>query len=153
MTVPRVDNLYEFKGLVSGRDKQMERHRILLADKSPKLLSRVAEILAPRYEVIGSVDNGCELVSEAVRTNPDLIILDITLPLMDGIEAAHAIRQLGLHAKLVFLTTRADGVTVFACLANGAQGYILKSQLKTHLDPAIETVLRGSTFASHLISH
>ena len=66
----------------------MLRARILLADDNPEVLSRVAEILTPRYEVVGSVANGCDLVSETVRTDPDLIVLDFTLPLKDGIQAS-----------------------------------------------------------------
>ena len=129
----------------------MQRPRILLADDNPEVLSRVAEILTPRYEVVGSVANGGDLVSETVRTDPDLIVLDFTLPLKDGIQAAREIRQLGLRAKLIFLTTETQGLSVLACLANGAQGYILKSQMMTHLGLAVETVLNGSTFATHLI--
>ena len=132
-------------------DLQMQRPRILLADDNSDVLSRVAEALTPRYEVVGSVANGCDLVSEAVRTDPDLIVLDVTLPLKDGIQALHEIRQLGLRAKAIFLTTHTRGLSVLACLANGAQGYILKSQMMTHLGLAIETVLNGSTFATHLL--
>ena len=129
----------------------MQRPRILLADDNPEVLSRVVEILTPRYEVVGSVANGCDLVSETVRTDPDLIVLDFTLPVKDGIQAAREIRQLGLRAKLIFLTTETHSLSVLACLANGAQGYILKSQMMTHLGLAVETVLNGSTFATHLI--
>jgi DNA-binding NarL/FixJ family response regulator len=129
----------------------MQRPRILLADDNPEVLSRVAEILTPRYEVVGAVANGCDLVSETVRTDPDLIVLDFSLPLKDGIQASREIRQLGLRAKLIFLTTQTHSLSVLACLANGAQGYILKSQMMTHLGLAIETVLNGSTFATHLI--
>ena len=129
----------------------MQQPRILLADNNPEVLSRLAEILTPRYDLVGSVANGCDLVSETVRTDPDLIVLDFTLPLKDGIQAAREIRQLGLRAKLIFLTTETQGLSVLACLANGAQGYVLKSQMTTHLGLAIETVLNGSTFATHLI--
>ena len=129
----------------------MQRPRILLADDNPEVLSRVVEILTPRYEVVGSVANGCDLVSETVRTDPDLIVLDFTLPVKDGIQAAREIRQLGLRAKLIFLTTENHSLSVLACLANGAQGYILKSQMMTHLGLAVETVLNGSTFATHLV--
>ena len=129
----------------------MQRPRILLADNNLEALSRVAEILTPRYDVVGSVANGCDLVSETVRTDPDVVVLDFALPLKDGIQASREIRQLGLRAKLIFLTTQTQGLSVMACLANGAQGYVLKSQMTTHLGLAIETVLNGSTFATHLI--
>jgi len=129
----------------------MQQPRILLADNNPEVLSRVAEILTPRYDLVGSVANGCDLVSETVRTDPDVVVLDFALPLKDGIQAAREIRQLGLRAKLIFLTTETQGLSVLACLANGAQGYVLKSQMTTHLGLAIETVLNGSTFATHLI--
>ena len=130
----------------------MQQPRILLADNNPEVLSRVAEILTPRYDLVGSVANGCDLVSETVRTDPDVVVLDFALPLKDGIQASREIRQLGLHAKLIFLTTQTQGLSVLACLANGAQGYVVKSQMTTHLGLAIETVLNGSTFATHLIS-
>src|SRR6478609_8865627 len=115
----------------------MLRPRILLADDNPEVLSRVAKILTPRYEVVGSVAKGCDLVSETVRTDPDVIVLDFSLPLKDGIQASREIRQLGLRAKLIFLTTHIQGLSVMACLVNGAQGYILKSQMMTHLVLAI----------------
>jgi len=134
--------------VINRGDLQMQQPRILLADNNPEVLSRVAEILTPRYDLVGSVANGCDLVSETVRTDPDVVVLDFALPLKDGIQASREIRQLGLRAKLIFLT---QGLSVLACLANGAQGYVVKSQMTTHLGLAIETVLNGSTFATHLI--
>lgn len=126
----------------------MSRPRILLADDHQALTERVATLLGATYEIVGAVSDGQELVKEAIRLQPDVIILDITMPLMDGIEAAHELRERGLTAKLVFLTIHYEDEFVKACLDEGGQGYVLKAHMKAHLIPAIEAALMGCTFLS-----
>jgi DNA-binding NarL/FixJ family response regulator len=124
----------------------------LLADDHKALLERITVFLAPLYEIVGAVRNGQELVNEAIRLKPDVIVLDITMPVLDGIEAAHKMRKLGFTSKLVFLTIHEEDEFVRACLDEGAQGYVLKAQMKTHLVPAIEAALMGCTFLSSKVN-
>ena len=126
----------------------MSRPRVLLADDHQALTERVATLLGASYEIVGAVSNGRELVKEAIRLQPDVIILDITMPLMDGIEAAHEMRERGLASRLVFLTIHYEDEFVKACLDEGGQGYVLKAHMRTHLIPAIEAALMGCTFLS-----
>lgn len=126
----------------------MSRPRILLADDHQALKERVATLLGASYEIVGAVNNGQELVKEATRLQPDVIVLDITMPLMDGIEAAHELRKRGLTSRLVFLTIHCEDEFVKASLDEGGQGYVLKAHMKTHLIPAIEAALMGCTFLS-----
>jgi len=136
------------KGLLLNWRDSVSRPRILLADDHRALLERTTALLTSSYEIVGTVGNGQELVKEAIRLNPDVIVLDLTMPVMDGIEAAHRLREIGLCSKLVFLTIHDEDEFVRACLDEGGQGYVLKAHMKTHLIPAIEAALMGCTFVS-----
>jgi DNA-binding NarL/FixJ family response regulator len=131
----------------------VKRPRVLLADDHQALLERTTALLSFSYEIVGAVSNGQELVKEAIRLNPDVIVLDITMPFMDGIEAARKLREIGLSAKLVFLTMHNDDEFVRACFEEGGQGYVLKAHMKTHLVRAIEAALTGCTFVSASPAH
>ena len=100
----------------------MNRPRILLADDHSSVTERVSELLQPSFEVVGAVTNGKELLLESARLQPDVIVLDISMPELSGIEAAHELRSLGSTAKIVFLTVQTRVEFVRACLAEGALG-------------------------------
>src|SRR5712691_3608491 len=80
------------------------RRRILLADDHLLLLERVTRFLRPTFDVVGVAHNGVEMVNEAMRLSPDIIVADISMPELDGIEAAHRLREMGATATIVFLT-------------------------------------------------
>jgi DNA-binding NarL/FixJ family response regulator len=130
----------------------LNRPRILVADDHQPIQERVREILQTSYEVIGTVGNGIELVDEAKRLRPDVIVLDISMPGMTGIEAAHELRESGSTAKVVFLTVHERVEFVHACLAEGALGYVIKSRLNVDLIPAIQEALSGHRFISPPVS-
>jgi DNA-binding NarL/FixJ family response regulator len=130
----------------------LNRPRILVADDHQPVQERVREILQTSYEVIGTVGNGIELVDEAKRLRPDVIVLDISMPGMTGIEAAHELREAGSAAKVVFLTVHERVEFVHACLAEGALGYVIKSRLNVDLIPAIQEALSGHRFISPPVS-
>lgn len=130
----------------------MNRPRILVADDHQPIQERVREILQTSYDVIGAVGNGIELVDEAKRLRPDVIVLDISMPGMTGIEAAHELREAGSAAKVVFLTVHERVEFVHACLAEGALGYVIKSRLNVDLIPAIQEALSGHRFISPPVS-
>ena len=86
------------------------------------------------------------MISQAMRLNPD--VADISMPELSGIEAAHQLREKRSTAKLVFLTIHSNEEFVTACLAEGALGYVVKSQMKSDLIPAIHAALSGQSFVS-----
>ena len=86
------------------------------------------------------------LVSEALRLFPDVIVADITLPVLSGIDAARQLRDSAPSAKIVFLTVHSEQQFVDACMAEGALGYVLKSHMKAHLIPAIQAALLGQSY-------
>jgi DNA-binding NarL/FixJ family response regulator len=123
------------------------RPRVLLADDHEMVLERVQSLLDD-YEVIGTAHNGRDLVSEALRLQPDVIVSDITMPFLNGIDAAHEIREAGSPARFVFLTVHQQPAFLDACFAEGALGYVTKSHLGTDLIPAINEALSGHRFIS-----
>jgi DNA-binding NarL/FixJ family response regulator len=124
----------------------------LLADDHAVVRDRVGALLSSTFEVVGAVTNGQELISEGIRLDPDVIISDITMPGLSGIEAAHQLREAGSRAKFVFLTIHIEHEFVDACLAEGALGYVAKTHMKTDLIPAIKAALIGRKFISPLLS-
>jgi len=124
------------------------RRRILLADDHPLVLERVTKLLQSAFDVVGVVHNGFEMVEEAMRLSPDVIVADISMPGLDGLAAARRLREMEAGATIVFLTIHEGRELVEACLADGALGFVLKSHMKTDLIPAINAALSGRCFVS-----
>jgi DNA-binding NarL/FixJ family response regulator len=122
------------------------RPRVLLADDHPALLEATTALLKPQFDVVGTATNGAALVSEALRLCPDVIVADITMPVLSGIDAAHRLRKSAPSAKIVFLTIHSEEQFMKACMAEGALGYVLKSHMKAHLIPAIQAALVGESY-------
>ncbi len=130
----------------------MIRPRILLADDHHEILEAEIALLLPHFDVVGVTTDGLSLVSEVQRLNPEVVVVDITMPMMNGIDAVHKLRQSGASAKFVFLTINTGPEFVQACQDAGALGYVWKSRMKTHLIPAIEAALKNLTYVSPLAS-
>jgi DNA-binding NarL/FixJ family response regulator len=130
----------------------LNRPRILVADDYQPLQERVRDLLETNYDIVGVVGNGIDVVDQAKRLHPDLIVLDISMPGITGIEAAHELREWGSTAKVVFLTVHEQVEFVHACLAGGAMGYVIKSRLTADLIPAIKEALCGRRFISPPVS-
>jgi DNA-binding NarL/FixJ family response regulator len=126
----------------------VKRPRVLLADDHPTMLALTAAALAGECLVVGTVGNGCELLAEAERLHPDLIVLDITMPRLDGIEAARQLRRSHRPARLVFLTVHEDADFARSALDAGGHGYVVKARLATDLLPAIREALADRRFIS-----
>jgi DNA-binding NarL/FixJ family response regulator len=126
----------------------MSRPRILLADDHQLVLERVRSLLQPSFDIVGVAGTGREMISEAMRLNPDVIVADISMPDLSGIEAAQELRKKGSEARVVFLTIHASDEFVDACRAEGALGYVVKAHMKTDLIPAINAALSGRSFIS-----
>ena len=124
------------------------RRRILVADDHPLMLKRVKTFLQSTFDVVGVAHDGLEMIGEAMRLNPDIIVADISMPGLDGIAAAHRLREMGARATIVFLTIHESPEFVEACLAEGALGFVMKSQMKADLIRAINAALSGQRFVS-----
>ena len=122
------------------------RPRILVADDHTAVLKATNALLKAQFDIVGNATDGPTLVSEALRLCPDVIVADITLPVLSGIDAAHRIRESIPSAKIVFLTIHSEQQFIEACMAEGALGYVLKSHMKGHLIPAIQAALVGQTY-------
>lgn len=124
------------------------RARVLLADDHAPLLAQVAGLLQGRYDVVGSASDGVELLDAAARLAPEVIVLDIAMPGLDGFEAARRLRAAGCRSRLVFLTVWEDPDYVREAVALGADAYVVKSRLVADLLPAVAAALDGQTFLS-----
>jgi DNA-binding NarL/FixJ family response regulator len=124
------------------------RPRVLLADDHEAVLARTAEALAGECLVVGRVRDGYELLAEAERLHPDVIVLDITMPRLDGIEAARQLRRSHHPVRLVFLTVHEDADYARAALDAGGLGYVVKARLASDLLPAIRAALADRRFIS-----
>jgi DNA-binding NarL/FixJ family response regulator len=124
------------------------RRRILLADDHSPLLEAAIDLIRPHFDIVGTVMDGATLVSEALRLNPDVIIVDITMPVLNGIEAVQKLVRSGSTAKFVFLTIHSSQEFIKACSEAGAKGFVSKSKMKAHLIPAIYAVLNDASYIS-----
>ncbi len=112
------------------------------------MLALTAGALSGEYLVVGRVGDGCELLAEAERLQPDVIVLDISMPRLDGIEAARQLRRSQRPARLVFLTVHEDADYARAALDAGGLGYVVKTRLASDLLPAIRAALADRSFIS-----
>jgi DNA-binding NarL/FixJ family response regulator len=122
----------------------MSKIRVLLADDYRPMLKHVREFLsASDCDIVGEVSDGRAAVDAAVQLRPDVAVLDISMPVMNGIDAAMRMRQACPDTKIVFLTADSDPDTCRAALETGAVGYVLKPRLGTDLIPALRHATEG----------
>jgi DNA-binding NarL/FixJ family response regulator len=122
--------------------------RILLADDSPAILSHVAESLGVDYEIVALVSDGEAVIAETERLRPDLIVLDISMGQVSGIDIARGLRERGYFGKIVFLTVHEDLDFASAAIGAGGSAYVVKSRLGSDLRRAIEASLSDHLFIS-----
>jgi DNA-binding NarL/FixJ family response regulator len=125
--------------------------RVLVVEDFEPFLRLICSKLGekPELQVIGEVSDGMEAVRKAEELQPDLILLDVGLPTLDGIEAARRIRQLSPRSKILFLSQHTDFAVMQAALDTGALGYVHKTNARGELLPAVEVVLLGGQFVSN----
>jgi DNA-binding NarL/FixJ family response regulator len=126
----------------------MSKARVLLADDNQAMLEEVASTLATDFEVVGAVHNGQEALDAAAQLDPDVIVLDISMPVLDGIKAAVRLREWDSSAKIVFLTASRDALICQAASETGALGYVTKLRLRPDLVRATKLALAGRCFVS-----
>jgi DNA-binding NarL/FixJ family response regulator len=130
----------------------MELASVLLADDHEDFLATAARHLEGHFHVVEAVGDGQALLDQAARLDPDIVVLDISMPVLNGIEAARRLRAAGSPARIIFLTMHADPDFVRAALATGALGYVVKSRLVSDLLLSIREALAGRRFVSPCIA-
>jgi len=130
----------------------MGRPRVVLADDHTMFSEGLRRILEPQFEIVATIENGRELISEAARLRPDVVVADVSMPLLNGIEAARRIQKLPHPPKIVFLTMHEDATFAAAAFRAGAASYVLKRSAPAEITTAIQEALRGHTYVSPLVA-
>jgi len=130
----------------------MSRPRILLADDHALVLAGFRKLLEPEFEIVAAVEDGRALVEAAAELRPDVILLDISMPLLNGIDAAARVKRMLPETRLVFVTMHSDPDYVAEAFRAGAAGYLLKRSAASELAAAIHRVLRGEIYVTPLVS-
>jgi DNA-binding NarL/FixJ family response regulator len=139
-------------GAIIISQKDTLRHRVFLADDQEEVLRAAAIVLEDDFQVIGMAGNGRDVLRLVPVLRPEVLVLDIVMPMLNGIETASRLRSSGSSVRIVFLTVHEDRDFLDAAVSAGGQAYVLKSHLATDLVPAIESVLKGRSFFSPCIS-
>ena len=130
----------------------MKKARILLADDHPLFAHGSRVNLGEHYEIVDVVSDGQTLVEAALRLKPDLIVLDISMPLLSGIEAARRVKKRLPQVKLLFFTMHSETTYLQAAFDSGASGYLLKTAASEELLKAVQVVLRSQVYISSDLS-
>ncbi len=132
--------------------KMTKRPRVLLADDHAMLLDAFANLLEPECDVVGTVCDGRALLAAAEQLKPDIIILDIGMPLLNGLDAARLLKKAMPDVKLIFLTMNEDPALATEAFRAGACGYLLKTSGASELMKAIEAAMKGRSYVTSLMT-
>ena len=124
------------------------RARIVVAEDHDMMRNKVVRMLRHEFEVLEAVTNGEALLEAAARLKPDVCVLDISMPRLNGIETATHLKKCSPPTKVIFLTIHDDSDSVGAAFKSGAEGYVFKTRMAADLIVAIKEVLAGRTFLS-----
>lgn len=130
--------------------RRMPRPRVLLADDHALLLGAFEKLLAPECEIVGNVTDGRALLTAVQTLNPDVVVLDIGMPILNGMEAGRQIKQTRPDVKLVFLTMHEDPDLAAEAFRAGASAYVLKRSAASELLTAIREVTQGRSYITPL---
>ena len=130
----------------------MRKFRVLLADDHKIVLEGLKSLLEPEFDLVGTVEDGIALVKEAERLHPDVIVADISMPLLNGIEAVRQIKKTDDRIKVVFLTMHPDVAYATRAFEAGASGYVLKSSASRELITAINDAMKERTYVTPMIA-
>ena len=130
----------------------MSRPRIILADDHKIVLEGLKNLLEPAFDLVGTVENGRALLAAAKKLHPDVIVADISMPMLNGIEAVRKIKKISPHVKVVFLTMHPDVSYATEAFEAGASGYVLKHSAPAELVYAINEVISGNTYITPMIA-
>ena len=126
----------------------MDKPRVVLADDHPRVLDEVRRLLKTRFEVIGTAKDGAALVEMAQALEPDLVVTDISMPSMTGIEAARRLKATCPTVRIVFLSIHRDPELIEEALSTGAFAYVPKVRADQELIPALQAALEGKSYKS-----
>src|SRR5210317_209707 len=126
----------------------MKRPRIFLANDHCLILEPFRTLLEPKYDVIGTATDGREMLSKVTKLEPDVVVLDISMPNLNGFDAAAKLKKVLPQARIVFLTMNDEPDMVTEAFKLGAKGYLLKNSASSELFQAIDAVLRGDSYIS-----
>lgn len=130
----------------------MRRPRVLLADDHPIVAEGVGRLVSDVAELVGQVNDGRRLVEEARRLRPDIIVTDVAMPGMSGIDAMRQLKAEGSEARFIFLTIHTEARLAADAIRSGASGYLLKQAAGSELLDAIQAVIGGRTYLTPLIT-
>jgi DNA-binding NarL/FixJ family response regulator len=130
----------------------MRRIRILMADDHSMICAGFQKLLEPHYDVLGSVEDGIALLKAASELHPDVVLLDVGMPLLNGLDAGRELRMMMPDVKLIFLTMNSDPDIASEALRSGASGYVLKVSPASELLHAVHSVVRGVLYVTPQIS-
>jgi DNA-binding NarL/FixJ family response regulator len=130
----------------------MNRPRILMADDHRIVGEGLRSLLEPEFELVEIVEDGAQMVEAAMRLSPDVILADITMPRLNGLEALEQLRRANCKAKVVFLTMHKDATYAARALHAGASGFVLKHSASSELVMAIRESLMGRTYVTPAVA-
>jgi DNA-binding NarL/FixJ family response regulator len=128
------------------------RLRVLLADDHPLMLNATRTLLAPNFDIVAAVSDGRQALAAACQLDPDVVVLDVTMPELDGFQTARALKRSGSRATIVMLTIHQSEELVSAVIEFGVQSYVMKSRMQSDLEPAIDHAVAGRLFVPSLTS-
>ncbi len=130
----------------------MSKIKVLIADDHRIVAEGLRSLLEPTFELVAIVENGRELIAAAKKFEPEVIVVDISMPLLNGIDAAIQIRSAGIQSKIIFLTMHSEANYARRALATGASAYILKHSASSELLFAIQQALAGQTYVTPTVA-
>jgi DNA-binding NarL/FixJ family response regulator len=127
----------------------VDKIRVVLADDHREVIAKIRGILGDDFEIIETAENGNQAVKAVLELDPDVFVTDISMPLLNGLQAARRIQNANSRVKIIFLTIHEDRDFIAAAFSAGATGYVTKRRLSTDLVFAIQQALKGHTFVSN----
>jgi DNA-binding NarL/FixJ family response regulator len=127
----------------------VDKIRVVLADDNREVIAKIRGILGDEFEIVETAENGNQAVSAVLELDPDVFVTDISMPLLNGLQAARRIQSANSRVKIIFVTIHEDRDFIAAAFSAGATGYVTKRHLSTDLAFAIRQALKGHTFVSN----
>jgi DNA-binding NarL/FixJ family response regulator len=129
----------------------VDKIRVVLADDHREVIAKIRLVLGDEFDIIEAAENGHQAVSAVLALNPEVFVTDISMPVLNGLQAARRIQKTNSRVKIIFLTIHEDRDFIAAAFSAGATGYVTKRRLSTDLVFAIQEALKGHTFVSNSI--
>lgn len=137
--------------MLAGEEITAGKIRVVLADDHREVIAKVRGVLGDEFDVLEAAENGRQAVTAVLALDPDIFVTDISMPILNGLQAARSIQKTNSRVKIIFLTVHEDQDFIAAAFSAGATGYVTKRRLSTDLVLAIQEAMRGHTFVSNSI--